>query len=441
MTTIGSSKSKVSRERAFYDAPVPRPTGLGVRHKVLGMAILLGSVTYLDRVAMSVLQGPISQEFGLSREQMGLVFSAFYVAYGAFEIPTGWWADKVGSRRVLTRIVAWWSAFTILTGAVFSYWSLLIVRFLFGAGEAGAFPNVARTFSRWFPQRERGRAQGTFWVGAHLAGGVTPFIVNGLLEAGLHWRTIFMMFGSIGFVWAYAWWRWFRDTPEEHPAVTDAERAYIAAGRPAFLERASSWQDWKRLLGNRTTLGLCLMYFTQSFGGAFYVTWLPTYFVERGLTGRTAAILAGLPLMFSAIADILGGVTTDAFTRRFGLRLGRTVVGGSALAMAGLFTLSGTLMDSPVAAAVLIALGGASSNFLLAAAWGTCIDIGRSRAGALSGAMNTSGQIGAILSPTLIALVVGQFSTWSAPLYLTGTLFLLGSVCWLWIDPAKPVSD
>jgi MFS family permease len=412
-----------------------------VRHKVLGMAILLGSVTYLDRVAMSVLRGPISQEFGLSDVHMGYVFSAFYVAYGAFEIPTGWWADKVGSRRVLTRIVAWWSAFTILTGAVFSYWSLLVVRFLFGAGEAGAFPNVARTFSRWFPQRERGRAQGTFWVGAHLAGGVTPFIVNSLLEAGFHWRTIFLMFGSIGFVWAYAWWRWFRDTPEEHAAVTEVERAYIAAGRPPFLERESSWHDWKRLLGNRTTLGLCLMYFTQSFGGAFYVTWLPKYFVERGLTGRTAAILAGLPLIFSAIADILGGVTTDAFTRRFGLRLGRTVVGGSALAMAGIFTLSGTLMDSAVAAAVLIALGGASSNFLLAAAWGTCIDIGRSRAGALSGAMNTSGQVGAILSPTLIALVVSQFSTWSAPLYLTGTLFLLGSLCWLWIDPAKPVSD
>ena len=442
MTTIGSSKSKISQEPAFYDPRAPRPAGFGVRHKVLGMAILLAAVTYLDRVAISVLRGPMSRDLGLNDVQMGFVFSAFYVAYGAFEIPTGWWADKVGSRKVLTRIVVWWSTFTVLTATAFSYRSLLVIRFLFGAGEAGAFPNVARTFSRWFPRQERGRAQGVFWVGAHLAGGVTPLIVNSLLNAGFGWRSIFVMFGSIGFVWAYAWRRWFRDTPEEHPAVTDAERAYIAAGRPPFHERESTLQDWKRLLANRTALGLCLMYFTQSFGGAFYVTWLPKYFAERGLTGTTAAILAGLPLMFSTVADVLGGVTTDALTRRFGLRLGRAAVGGSALAMAGIFTLAGTFMASPVWAAVLIALGGASSNFLLAAAWGTCIEIGRSRAGALSGAMNTSGQVGAILSPTLIALVVSQFSNnWSAPLYLTGTLFLMGSVCWLWIDPTRPVSD
>jgi MFS family permease len=372
---------------------------------------------------------------------MGFVFSAFYVAYAAFEIPTGWWADKVGSRRVLTRIVLWWSSFTVFTGAVFSYWWLLAVRFLFGAGEAGAFPNVARTFSRWFPQRERGRAQGVFWVGAHLSGGVTPFLVNGLLDAGFHWRTIFVMCGSIGFVWAYAWWKWFRDTPEEHPEVTDAERVYIAAGRPSFEERDSTWQDWKRLLANRTSVGLCLMYFTQSFGGAFYVTWLVKHLSDRGLTGSTAAILAGLPLMFSAVADVLGGVTTDGMTRRFGLRPGRAVVGGSALAMAGIFTIAGTFTESAILAALLIALGGASSNFLLAAAWGTCIDIGRSRAGALSGAMNTSGQVGAILSPTLIAFVVANSTNWGAPLYLVGTLFLLGSVCWLWIDPTRPVSD
>ena len=151
--------------------------------------------------------------------------------------------------------------------------------------------------------------------------------------------------------------------------------------------------DWRRLLGNRTTVCLCLMYFTQTFGGAFYVTWLPTYLSERGLSGMTGALLAGLPLTLSAIADVFGGFTTDSLTRRFGLRLGRAGVGGASLAAAGLFTIAGTFMASPVWAAVLISLGGASSNFLLGAAWGTCIDVGRSRSGALSAAMNTSGQI------------------------------------------------
>jgi len=183
------------------------------------------------------------------------------------------------------------------------------------------------------------------------------------------------------------------------------------------------------------------MYFTQSFGGAFYVTFLQRYLAQRGLTGTEGAILAGLPLMFSTVADVLGGLTTDVLTKRFGLRIGRCAVGGSALAGAGLFTLAAAFTASPIWAAVLIALGGASSNFLLGASWGTCIDIGLSRAGALSGAMNTSGQVGAILSPILVALVVKHFDNWSAPLYLTGALFLAGATCWLLVDPTKPVSD
>jgi len=186
---------------------------------------------------------------------------------------------------------------------------------------------------------------------------------------------------------------------------------------------------------------LCLMYFTQAFGGAFYVTWLPTYLASRGLTGMTAGILAGLPLIFSSAADLLGGLATDNAARRIGLRLGRITIGGGALAAAGAFTIAGALVESPVTAAVLIALGGGSSNFLLGAAWGTCVDIGGRRSGAVSAAMNTSGQVGAILSPILVAEVVRQFSQWSAPLYVTGVLFLLGALCWLWVDPTKPVSD
>lgn len=459
MTTIGSSNSPVPdrqtavegrghaaveapADAAFYSAAPAPPRGLGVRHKVLGITLLLGAVTYFDRVAISSLQGPISRDLGFDLVDMGMVFSAFYISYALFEVPTGWWADRVGSRKVLTRIVLWWSAFTILTAAAFSHRSLLVIRFLFGAGEAGAFPNVARTFARWFPVHERGRAQGVFFVGAHLAGGITPMVVGMLLALGLNWRGVFVVFGLLGFVWAYAWWRWFRDTPEEHPGISEEERRYITAGRPPFQEQHSTWADWKRLLANRNSVGLCLMYFTQTFGGAFYVTWLPRYLTERGLPATTAAILSGLPLLFSTLADVTGGVTTDALTRRYGLRIGRAAVAGTALAAAGLFTLSGTLASSAVVAAVLIAFGGASSNFLLGAAWGTCIDIGRSRAGALSGAMNTSGQVGAILSPMVAALLVQHFDNdWNTPLYLTGALFLLGSTCWLWIDATRPVSD
>ena len=421
-------------------APASAPGQTRVRHKVLAMTMALAAITYLDRVTIAVTRPYVARDLGLSAQQMGYVFSAFYLAYAIFEIPTGWWGDRVGTRRVLTRIVCWWSAFTVLTGTAFSFSSLVLIRFLFGAGEAGAWPNVARTFSRWFPRQERGTAQGIFFMGAHLAGGLTPVLVTALLVY-LDWRTLFALFGSIGFVWSFAWYRWFRDSPAEHPDVGTLERETIERGLPADAGRALEATQWKRLLANRTVVCLCLMYFTQAFGGAFYVTWLPTYLASRGLTGMIAGVLAGLPLMFSAVADLVGGVATDRAARRFGLRLGRISIGGGALAAAGLFTIAGTFVASPVAAAVLIALGGASSNFLLGAAWGTCLDIGGRRAGAVSAAMNTAGQVGSILSPILVAAVVQRFSNWSAPLYLTGVLFLMGALCWLWVDPTTPVSE
>ncbi len=404
------------------------------------MTVTLAAITYLDRVAIGVARPHIARDLNLSPTQMGYVFSAFYLSYALFEIPTGWWGDRVGTRKVLTRIVCWWSAFTVLTGFAFNYSSLLAIRFLFGAGEAGAWPNVARTFSRWFPRRERGTVQGTFFMGAHLAGGLTPLLATTLL-AYMDWRTLFVLFGSIGFVWAFAWFRWFRDSPSEHPDVSAAERAVIESGAAPDSGHLLGATDWKRLLANRTVVCLCLMYFTQTFGNAFYVTWLPTYLASRGLTGTTGSILSGLPLMFSVAADFSGGVATDRAVRRMGLRLGRIITGGGALAAAGLFTIAGTFTDSPVAAALLIALGGASSNFLLGSAWATCLDIGGRRAGSVSAAMNTSGQVGAIFSPILVAFVIQRVADGSAPLYLTGGLFLLGATCWLWVDPTKPVSD
>src|SRR5262249_53882067 len=233
-----------------------------------------------------------ARDLHLGPTQMGYVFSAFYLAYALFEIPSGWWGDRVGTRRVLTRIVCWWSAFTMLTGAAFSFGSMLSIRFLFGAGEAGALPNVARTFSRWFPRRERGTAQGIFFMSMHLAGGVTPMLVTALL-AFVGWRAVVAVVGALGFPWAAGWYRWVRDAPAEHPGVGDGERALIESGLGADTGRAIDATDWKRLLANRTVVCLCLMYFTQSFGGTFYVTWLPTYLASRGLVGMTAGILAG----------------------------------------------------------------------------------------------------------------------------------------------------
>src|SRR6201996_8330282 len=190
-----------------------------VRARVLGMAVVLAFLTYMDRVCISVAAPAMMRDLRLSNIQMGFAFSAFTTAYALFEIPTGWWADRIGSRRVLTRIVVWWSVFTGLTAAAWNFASLVILRGLFGAGEAGAWPTVARALSRWFPARERGTAQGIFFMGAHLGGGVTPIAVAAI-ALRLGWRATFPLLSVFGFIWAAAWFRWYRDEPREHHAVT-----------------------------------------------------------------------------------------------------------------------------------------------------------------------------------------------------------------------------
>jgi MFS transporter, ACS family, glucarate transporter len=400
------------------------------------MTVLLAGITYTDRVCISVTAPQIMRDLHLSQVEMSVVFSAFTLAYALFEIPTGWWGDRVGTRRVLTRIVAWWSTFTMLTGAAANYGWLLVTRFLFGSGEAGAWPNVARTFSEWFPLSERGTAQGIFFMGAHLAGGLTPLLVTALL-AHLPWRALFAIFGSVGFVWSAAWYRWFRDTPGEHPAANEEERAYIAAGCGVRqLSRGAT--DWGGLLGNGSVVALCLMYFTQSYGFNFYVTWLPSYLrTVRGFSGWTLGLLAGLPLMLSVAADLLGGITTDRMTRRYGLRTGRAAVGGVALAAAGLLLLGGTSVSNAMASAVMIGLAGAASNFLLGAAWSTCIDLGGENSGVLSAAMNTSGQVGGILCPLVFGYAVQHWSNWTLPLCVMGVMYLGGAVCWMGVRPVS----
>jgi len=284
---------------------------------------------------------------------------------------------------------------------------------------------------------ERGTAQGLFIMGANLAGGLTPLLVTALLGR-MSWRLLFVMFGSVGFIWAAFWHYWFRDEPARHPAVRAGELEWIEKGRTIDAGQRNSGTPWKALLVNRTTALICLMYFTETFGYNFYVTWLPTYLKNvRGFASVSLGLFAGMPLVFSAVAVMLGGVVTDRLTARFGLRVGRASVGGAGLLAAGACMMAGTFTANPYASAVLIALGAASSNFMLPAAWGSCVDLAGRHAGTLSAAMNTSGQIGGVLSPLIVGASVQWFGSWSAPLYLTAAMYVVGAICWGWIDPSR----
>ena len=411
------------------------------RYGVVGFCFALAMVTYIDRACIGVLAGAIRADLGLSMTQMGYVFSAFTFAYAIFEIPSAWWGEKIGARRVLARIVAWWSAFTMLTAAATGFVSLWLTRFLFGAGEAGAWPNATRVFSRWIPVTERGRVQGIFFAGAHLAAGLTPPLVLFLLQF-VGWRSLFLIFGLLGFIWALVWLRWFRDLPSDHPGVNEAELNHIQSGLKAESSGHAATVNgamMRSLLNNPNIWLLSVVAFANSYGFYFVITWLPTFLGTLGFSNTQLALYSGLPMLFAVPADLLGGVTTDYLARRLGLRLGRALVGGLAYAVAaGAMFAATQYTGNPHLAAILLATAGGASMFALAASWASCMEIGTAQSGLASATMNTIGQVGGMLSPIVLALLVersGAAGRWELPLQIIASLYLVSALCWIFINP------
>jgi len=408
-----------------------------VRARVLGFVFLLAVVTYLDRVCISAAAPSIMEELNLSVLQMSVVFSAFTLSYSLFEIPSGWLGDVKGPRRVLTRIVLWWSAFTILTGFARGFQSLVAIRFLFGAGEAGAFPNIARSFSRWFPARERGRANGVMFLGSRL-GGMLSAPVALVIIARWGWRESFVIFGLVGVVWAAAWYAWYRDRPEEHPAMTREELAQINDG--SVGAEHGSGTPWRALLRSRNLYAICAMYFAFGYGLYFYFTWLPTYLIRvLGFSRFGGGLFAALPFLLAGIADVLGGWLTDHLSRRYGLRAGRCYLGCAAFMTCAALVFASQLPVPAVAKALLLALALASADLALGACWAVPIDIAPDHAGVITGCMNTLGNLGGLVGPLVVGIAVDRWQSWSFPFYVTALVYAGGALAWLAIDPLSTI--
>jgi sugar phosphate permease len=407
---------------------------------VLGFALAAMGVAYLDRVAIASAATVIKADLGLTDTEIGLVFSAFTLAYALFEVPSGWLADRYGARWMLTRIVLWWSAMTAATGAATGFASLVAVRWLFGMGEAGVLPSLTRAFSRWLPAEARGRAFGLTLMAAALGGVATAPIVVTLLE-WMSWREVFPILGAVGVVWAAAWFWWFRDEPSRHGSVNAAELALIRASDAAIpLDAAHPPVPWRALVTSRGVLALCAMYFCAIYGWYFYITWLPSYLLRaRGFDLAAAGWLSSAPLLGIAAGALLGGWVSDPLVKRLGLRKGLRTPALVGLPFAALCVLAAIATPDGRLATLWFSGAAAGTAAGVAPAWSVCLAIGGRHAGVVSGAMNTFGNLGGALMPVVMGVVLDALGSWDLSLYSVAALYAAAALCWLGIDPESPI--
>lgn len=396
-------------------------------------------ITYMDRVVMSAAVPSIREEFGFDLVTMGWILASFRWGYALFQIPGGWLGDSIGPRRALTLIVIWWSAFTSLTGVAWNAVSMIGFRFLFGVGEAGAFPTATRSLSRWMLPSERGFAQGVTHAGSRLGAAITPPVVVALIAiAG--WRMPFYVFGVLGVIWAAVWFWYYRNTPEEHAAVNPAELNLIRSSLGPGRAIAQS-VPWRTLLTNSGLWYLSLMYFCYGYCLAVYLDWFPTYLKEhRGFTLAEMGFFAMLPMLAGTVGDLAGGWISDILVERSGnLKRGRQVVAVTGFLIAGLGIVPATLTTNPLLCVAFSCLAFFGLELTVGVSWAIPLDIGGDFAGSASAVMNTCGNIGGAISPTILAYLVQGYG-WNTPFLVASVLCLAAAILYSKIDATKKIA-
>lgn len=392
-----------------------------VRHGVVAMALGLAILAYVQRVAISQAAGPISADLGLDKAEMGLVFGAFGLSYALFEIPMGLVGDKFGVKTILTRLVLVWSFFTALTGAAWNLASMWVIRFLFGAGEAGCFPNLTRMLSQWLPRGERVKAQALMWACTRWGGAATPPLV--LLAINfVGWRWAFVLFGLLGAAWVAWFARNFHERPADHPRVNDAERDLLMESQ-ALVAHAP--ESWVKLLLRPQALLLCLQYFCWSYVWYFFVTWLPTFLGE--VHGQSAAGMAGLsvlPLLMGGLGSLTAGLLPLWVPRRL-------VAITSFVSVAVLMALVPQAGNAWVAIG-LLAAAAFLGDMLVPISWNQCVELGQGYTATMGAAMNMFANFSGFLAPVVGGLLLKSTGNdWTPMLWLMSGVAGIGAVSWI----------
>lgn len=407
------------------------------RFRVLVLLCSLTTLTYMDRICISIVGVRIKSALHLDNEQFGWVLAAFALAYAVFEIPSGMLGDRIGPRKVFIRIVLLWSLFTALTGLVNGLIALLIIRFLFGAGESGTYPNSILVVSRWFPVSETGKALSWVGIGSQLGAAIAPLIIVPI-AAAYGWRIPFFVIGSFGVVWVWICYSWFRDFPSQMKSMPAPEKKMIELS--CRHKDQQHLVPWKLIFRNSTLWPLMLMYFCCQWANYFFIAWMPVYLQEgRGFSETAMKEITSLLFIVGVGGFLAGGATGDWFLKRNGLKKSRRLTGMLGLGACGFLILMAAISSNNTITSSCLIGANFSFSFGVMVSYAVCADIGRNNAGTVTGAMNFFGQMGAFSLALIFGKIVQVTKHFDYPLYLLAIVLFTGCLLWLAIDPEKPL--
>ncbi|MBP6385981.1 MAG: MFS transporter [Pseudarcicella sp.] len=369
------------------------------RFFIVVCTFLLALLLYIDRVCISVAKDSIVKDLDLTDTQFGWAMSVFSLGYALFQAPSGSIVDKIGARKVLTLIVSIWSLLTAMTGFAFNFLSLITIRFLFGAGEAGAFPAISSATFSWIPMKERGIVTGINFSGARVGAAFgLPFVA--WLIKSLGWQETFFVLGAIGVLWAILWWFIFRDKPENHSLVSESEKQHILTFRQSLSKEENIQKvSFAKLLQSKNMWLTMGQYFCSNFTFFFALTWLFPYIKKTfDLNAVDAGFLTAIPLLMGAVGSWFSGLLIDYLYKTKDIRTSRLLpaVIGFGISAFGLFMSVGQTEVNWAIFYLSLAIFGA--DMTLPPSWAYCTDIGKKNAGIVSGTMNMAGNLGAFIT-------------------------------------------
>jgi MFS family permease len=402
------------------------------RHVVVCLLGAVSIITFLDRLAIAVTGPTIQRSLHIAADQWGWVLSAYVVANGIFEIPSGALGDRNGQRRELTRIALWWSAFTAMTAVCRSFLQLAGVRFLFGVGAAGAYPNASGVLWNWLPARERARGQSAIWAASRLGGALAPLLLVPL-QAAFGWQWVFWSLGGLGIAWAIVWRLWFHDHPGEQPGITAQELAEIGVlpGKPA----AHAGAPWGLLLRLPALWMITIAYGCYGWASWFYFNWFPTWMVKgKGFSMAQMGIYAALPFLLGMVSNLAGGVLCDKLAARIGMRNASRAITSGCLGVTACLLVGMSVATSRALVVVLASASFAVMDPMLPTAWAMCMCIGGRWGGTATGMMNTAGQAGGLMCTILFGYIVAATGDYELPLRVVAASVVISALIFARID-------